>query len=411
MKNILLFLIVISFTIFSFPLLNFGQAPNLGTAANFVLFTTTGAVGSTGVSNITGNVGSGAGAITGFGALNGLIYNADAVTTQASADLLVAYNQLNSNTPTFFPGPVLGDGQVFTAGVYFLPAAASLDADLTLDAQGNANAVFIFLIGGAFSTNASSEIFLINGAQSSNIFWKVEGAVPMAAGTIMRGTIVANNAAISLGAGGILDGRALSTTGAVSIYGSLAYILPGGGTVLPVGLVSFTGVCNNQQVLLNWSTATESNNNYFTVERSIEQKNWTVAGTIAGAGNSSAVRNYTFTDREPIDAVSFYRLKQTDFDGNTNYGNIIQVTKCEQNDSENLILYPNPSTSGKFKLSFPGDKSQVTSIEIFNALGERVYGSAGFQSNFDLSDQSTGVYFVQVHLYSKIITLKVMVKE
>ncbi|HXB31109.1 MAG TPA: ice-binding family protein [Puia sp.] len=409
MKNNLLFLIVIS--IFSFPLLNFGQVPNLGTAANFVLFTTTGAVGSTGVSNITGNVGSGAGAITGFGGLNGLIYNADAVTTQASSDLLVAYNQLNSEVATFFPGPVLGDGQVLTAGVYFLPAAASLDADLTLDAQGDANAVFIFLIGGAFSTNASSGIFLVNGALASNVFWKVEGAVPMAAGTTMRGTIIANNAAISLGAGGILEGRALSTTGAVSIYGSLAYILPGGGTILPVGLLSFTGVCINQQVLLNWSTAAESNNNYFTVERSIEQKNWMVVETIEGAGNSSSVRNYSYTDKPPIEAVSFYRLKQTDFDGNTNYGNTILVKKCEQVDSENLILYPNPSTSGKFKLSLTGDKSQVISVEIFNALGERVYGSAGFQSYFDLSDQSTGVYFVQVRLNSKTITLKVMVKE
>src|ERR1700730_14870427 len=120
MKNILPFLIVISFTIFSFPLLNFVQAPNLGTAANFVLFTTTGAVGSTGISNITGNVGSGAGAITGVGALNGLIYNADAVTTQATTDLQVAYNQLNTIVPTFFPGPVLGDGQVLAAGVYSL---------------------------------------------------------------------------------------------------------------------------------------------------------------------------------------------------------------------------------------------------------------------------------------------------
>ena len=71
MKNNLLGIIVTVVIIISFPLLNFGQAPDLGTAANFVLFTTTGAVGSTGVSNITGNVGSGAGAITGFGGLNG----------------------------------------------------------------------------------------------------------------------------------------------------------------------------------------------------------------------------------------------------------------------------------------------------------------------------------------------------
>ena len=234
MKNNLTSFIVTVVTIITFPYFILAQAPNLGTAANFVLFTTTGAVSSTGISTITGNVGSGTGAITGFGGLNGLIYNADAVTTQATADLLVAYNQLNSDIPTFFPGPVLGDGEIFTAGVYSLPAAASLNTTLFLDAQGDSNAVFIFQIGGAFSTNASSQVTLINGALAANVFWKVEGAVPMAAGTFMRGTIIANNAAISMGAGGILEGRALSTTGAVSIYGSLAYILPGGEFVLPV---------------------------------------------------------------------------------------------------------------------------------------------------------------------------------
>src|ERR1700733_15934540 len=112
MKNNLIYIVVLTVTIISFPCLIFGQAPNLGTAANFVLFTTTGAVSSTGISNITGNVGSGTGAITGFGGLNGLIYNADPVTTQATADLLVAYNQLNNEIPTNFPGPVLGDGQI-----------------------------------------------------------------------------------------------------------------------------------------------------------------------------------------------------------------------------------------------------------------------------------------------------------
>ena len=111
--------------------------PNLGTAANFVLFTTTGAVSSTGISQITGNVGSGTGAISGFGTLNGLIYNSDAVTTQATADLTVAYNQLSSMIPTFFPGPVLGNGTTLTAGVYLLPAAASLNSNLFLDAGGD----------------------------------------------------------------------------------------------------------------------------------------------------------------------------------------------------------------------------------------------------------------------------------
>jgi len=411
MKNNLLFAIATTVAILTFPLQNSGQAPDLGTAANFVLFTTTGAVGSTGISNITGDVGSGNGAITGFGGLNGSIYNADAVTTQASADLMVAYNQLNSDIPTFFPGPVLGNGQVLTAGVYFFPAAVSLVTDLYLDAQGDANAVFIFQIGGAFSTAASSQVILINGALAANIFWKVEGAVPMAAGTVMRGTIISNNAAISMGVGGILEGRALSTTGAVSIYGSLAYVLPGGSIVLPINLFSFTGYCDNQNVQLNWSTPPETNNHSFAVERSAEQKAWQVIETVPETGNSGLMNVYAFTDRQPIQTIAYYRLKQTNFDGNTDYGKIIQVRKCGENGSDEITIYPNPSTSGKFELLFTGDRSQVISIGIFNALGEKIYQSNGFQSVFDLSDKATGVYFVQLHLYSKTLTQKVIVKE
>jgi Ice-binding-like/Secretion system C-terminal sorting domain len=411
MKNNLLFSIVTTVAIVFFPLSDFSQAPDLGTAANFVLFTTTGAVASTGISNITGNVGTGTGAITGFGTLNGLIYNADAVTTQASADLMVAYNQLNSDVPTFFPGPVLGGGQILTPGVYFLPAASSLITTLYLDAQGDPSAVFIFQIGGAFSTAASSQVTLINGALAANVFWKVEGAVPMAAGTTMRGTIIANNAAISMGIGGILEGRALSTTGAVSIYGSLAFILPGGGIVLPVELFSFTGFCDKQDVQLNWRTATETNNNYFTVERSAEQETWKVIETVQGAGNSSSERDYSFTDRLPIETISYYRLKQTDFDGNIKFGNIVQIKKCGVDVADNISVYPNPSTTGKFDLLFTGDKSQVTSIGIFNALGQKIYQSNGFQSDFDLSGKPDAVYYVQIYLISKTINRQVVVNS
>jgi hypothetical protein len=208
-----------------------------------------------------------------------------------------------------------------------------------------------------------------------------------------------------------LEGRALSTTGAVSIYGSLAYILPGGGTILPIGLFSFTGVCENQNVLLNWITSTETNNNYYTVERSAEQKTWTAIETVQAVENSSLAHSYTFTDMLPIETISYYRLKQTDFAGNINYGNVIQVKKCRENVYQNVTLYPNPSTNGKFNLLYSGDKSMISSIQIFNELGEKVYGSNGFQSVFDLSDKSAGVYYVQVHLNSKIINLKVLVKE
>ena len=219
----------------SIPILNFAQAPPLGTASDFVLFSSIGAVGNTGISQITGNVGTNSGAITGFGNVNGVMHTSDGASAQCAADLLIAYNQLNSTVPTFFPAPLLGNGQILNAGVYSISGAATLNLDLSLNAQGDANAVFIFQIQGPFSTNASSKVHLLNGALACNVFWKVEGLVDMAAGTTMRGTVIANNAAINLNTGDTLEGRALSTTGAVNVQGVLAYTPIGCGSPVLTG--------------------------------------------------------------------------------------------------------------------------------------------------------------------------------
>ena len=217
------------------PLVQFAQAPNLGTSANFVLFTTVGAVTNTGVSQLTGNVGSNSGSSTNFGNVNGVMHDGDGASAQAAADLLLAYNQLNSTIPQFFPAPLLGNGATLTAGVYSIGAPTVLSGDLTLDAQGVADAVFIFQIAGTFSTDVSSKIKLVNGAQSCNIFWKVEGAVSMASKTFMRGTIVAHNGAIGMNVNDTLEGRALSIAGAVAVDGVLAYTPPGCGKVQLTG--------------------------------------------------------------------------------------------------------------------------------------------------------------------------------
>jgi hypothetical protein len=217
------------------PTLLLAQAPPLGTAADFVLFTSIGAVSNSGISQVTGNVGTNSGSITGFGNVNGVMHANDGASAQCAADLLIAYNQLNSTIPTFFPSPLLGNGQILTAGVYSISGAATLNLDLFLDAQGNGNAIFIFQIQGSFSTSAGSKVKLLNGAQACNVFWKVEGLVSMASGTTMRGTVIANNAAINMNAGDTLEGRALSTTGAVTVDGVLAYTPIGCGSPFLTG--------------------------------------------------------------------------------------------------------------------------------------------------------------------------------
>jgi hypothetical protein len=217
------------------PTLNFAQAPPLGTAAGFVLFSTNGAVSNTGISHLTGNVGTNNGSSTGFGNVNGVMHDGDGASAQCASDLLIAYNQLNSTVPTFFPAPLLGNGDTLIAGVYSISGAATLNLDLTLNAQGDPNAVFIFQIQGSFSANADSKVKLINGAQACNVFWKVEGLVSMASGTFMRGTVIANNAGINLNTGDTLEGRAFSTAGAITIDGVLAYTPIGCGSPVLTG--------------------------------------------------------------------------------------------------------------------------------------------------------------------------------
>lgn len=242
--------IVIIF-IFNLPLCNtFALPPNLGTAASFVLFTRTGAVGNTGTSNITGNIGTDNGAINGFGApsiLTGNSYAANAVTSQCALDVQSAYDQIiNTAATSTSHTPAFGSGETLLPGVYAITGAGSVAGNLTLDAQGNQNAIFIFKFSGAFTTGAAATITLTNGALACNVFWAADGAIAMAATTAMKGTVIANNGAVSMGAGGSLEGRLFSTSGAVAVSNNVlaiptlynfphGVIIVGSGAVLNIG--------------------------------------------------------------------------------------------------------------------------------------------------------------------------------
>jgi len=229
MKTKLLITLSAAF-LFLMPNANFGQSINLGTAANFVLFSSVGAVGNTGLSQLTGNVGSNSGSSTAFGNVNGTMHSSDGATALCASDLLLAYNQLNSAVSNYSHAPLLGNSTTLVPGVYAIAGNSTLDLDLTLDAKNDPNAVFIFQIQGTFSTTANSSVRLINGAKACNVFWKVEGMVSMASGTSFKGTVIANNAAIAINSGAALEGRALAINGAVNVTNILAYTPIGCGS-------------------------------------------------------------------------------------------------------------------------------------------------------------------------------------
>ncbi|TXF75090.1 DUF3494 domain-containing protein [Chryseobacterium sp.] len=209
-------LLLATFAIICFSPLTYGQI-SLGTAANFALFTTTGAVTNVGTSQITGDVGSNNGAVTNFGNVDGVMHNADGATASAAADLTIAANLINATPNTGALAPLLGNGQTITPGVYSIGSAATMTGILTLDGAGNTNPLFIIKVQGGLSAAANTQVNLTNGAVACNIFWKVEGLVDLAANTIMRGNVIANNAAIVLQTGVTIEGRALSTTGAITV--------------------------------------------------------------------------------------------------------------------------------------------------------------------------------------------------
>ena len=195
---------------------------DFGTVADFMLFTGVGAVANTGVSTITGNVGSNAGAIAGFGApsvLNGVIENSNSVTAQAYADLEVACLQLQGLTATITDhSGIFGslEGETIYPGIYSIAAAVAITGTLTLDAQGDPDAMFVFKITGALNSVAGATVLLANQASSANVFWIAVGAVGLGANTTMIGTAIAYPGAVSLGAGGSISGRLYATVGAIA---------------------------------------------------------------------------------------------------------------------------------------------------------------------------------------------------
>lgn len=162
---------------------------------------------------------------------------------------------------------------------------------------------------------------------------------------------------------------------------------------LPIVLLSFEAKPMNNEVEVSWVTATEINNDFFTVERSHDGVNFTPIGTKDGVGTTSQMQQYSLTDKNPITGVAYYRLKQTDFNGDFEYSKIISVyTEAAQ--STEVSVYPNPN-NGLFNVITGGEKT--TELKIYNMLGKMVYSTnaaPGHVTSVDISGLQKGIYTV-----------------
>lgn len=205
------------------------------------------------------------------------------------------------------------------------------------------------------------------------------------------------------------------TTGANGLPG----VDPAGGgngnTILPIELVYFDVVKEAETAHVSWVTASETNNDYFTIEKSKSLKDWVSVVKMNGAGNSSSVKQYSCIDYEPYPGTSFYRLKQTDYDGKFSFSTIVSLDFSDV-DETFFNVYPTRSM-GDFNVSFSGRKDKPLLIVVRNVLGQEFY-SKEFILDKDLLVQpielsnvlNPGMYLVVASSDDCIFSKRIVVK-
>lgn len=176
---------------------------------------------------------------------------------------------------------------------------------------------------------------------------------------------------------------------------------------LPIVLTSFTAACNNGLVTFDWTTASETDNDYFTIERTIDGNNFEAVAVVDGAGTSSQANVYQHELTEPVDVACYYRLKQTDFNGDYSYSDNLFIDCSDETDL--LVLYPNPGGDVAYV-----EGCQVQDIIIvFDASGRKVYEisiAKEGRAEIDLSQFAPGMYHVQINSGTKVIHKELLVE-
>jgi hypothetical protein len=208
-------------------------------------------------------------------------------TAQIVLDLQAAYEELMAFPTTNSSHlPAMGSGETLYPGVYSFSAAASIAGTLTLDAQGNHDALFIFKVGGALAIGAATTVVLANGAEARNVFWVSEGSPSIAASCIIKGTMIAHAGAGAVAAGSDLEGRMFSISGALTFGPSIAKV--------PLGISPI-----NLRSLSNFALFTSSGAVSNTADSTITGNIGTNLGAITGF-EISIVTGSFYTSSSPV---------------------------------------------------------------------------------------------------------------
>ncbi|MEM6641855.1 MAG: T9SS type A sorting domain-containing protein [Bacteroidota bacterium] len=188
-------------------------------------------------------------------------------------------------------------------------------------------------------------------------------------------------------------------------------------TSLPVELLNFDAVIQDNVTTLTWETATELNNDYFEIQHSFDNVTYETVGTVKGNGTTNQVMSYTFIHNDPFLGANYYRLRQVDFDGKSEvHETILRFNDLVRAGIE-AFVYPNPATSSDLKIRLvSGDNNTVVRVKIVNITGqvffEKQYTGALYLDEKVEIDQemSSGIYFVEVQQGANLERQKLIIK-
>jgi hypothetical protein len=163
-------------------------------------------------------------------------------------------------------------------------------------------------------------------------------------------------------------------------------------STLPIELLEFTAAPDGKNVITQWVTATETNNDYFLVERSIDGAVFETVGRVDGAGNSTQLLTYTFVDENAVAGTSYYRLRQVDFNGSFSLSPIVAVNLIPETTAS---VYPNPSADGVF--TFLQGSVAVNEVAVFSSnmqLVKTVTLGPNDKPIVSIQDMADGIYFI-----------------
>ena len=184
---------------------------------------------------------------------------------------------------------------------------------------------------------------------------------------------------------------------------------------LPINLVKFDIEIEQGKVNIIWETASELNNDFFTIERSLDGYNFEKIQIIEGAGNSNQTINYIYEDQNPIEGILYYRLKQTDFNNDYTYSKVVAVNYKLSKESL-FIIFPNPvSINDDLFISFEeSDSDKEVMISAYNVLGELLYSkliNKGISVAVDLNKHlPAGTYIITATFKNKVYNNKLIIR-